>query len=53
MKAPQIIMICLFAVSFTINCYQHGKPSKPKKWWYDLMATAIMVGLLWWGGFWK
>lgn len=51
MKAPQIIMIVLFAMDIGFVISQHGKPSKPINAWSSLIAAVIQIGLLIWGGF--
>jgi hypothetical protein len=52
MGVPQIILIVLFAMSFTISLCKHGEPKTGfESAWISLFAIAIHVGLLWWGGF--
>jgi len=54
MKAPQIIVICLYAFQIGVDLVQHGKPRTGN---YNviitIIATGISVGLLIWGGFFK
>lgn len=52
MKAPQIILCVLYGASLLANAYLHGKPregrhSLPQA----LFSTALVFGLLIWGGF--
>lgn len=52
MRAPQIIMIALFAINLCLNAYLHGKPREGKySFWTTLIGQAMKVGLLLWGGF--
>jgi hypothetical protein len=52
MGAPQIIYIVLTALGLLLVAEKHGKvPEKPENLWTSLFATAIVVGLLIWGGF--
>ena len=51
MKAPQIIMIVLIGISAVLTANKHGDPRKPYNFWTWLVAAAIQVGLLLWGGF--
>ncbi len=54
MKAPQIIMIAMLAISFGVNWKRHGKPKKGNEnAWVALVGGLILVSLLWWGGFWS
>ena len=50
MNAPQVIMIVLWTLTFTITLYKHGEPDN-----YNFFSAAIGIvlqaGLLWWGGF--
>lgn len=52
MGAPQIIMIVLFAMSFTIALLKHGEYRTDKhSVWATLLGGVIEFGLLKWGGF--
>ena len=52
MKAPQILTIVLFAMSLGLSLARHGKPKKGKEnFWAALIAAAMEIGLLIWGGF--
>lgn len=50
--APQIIYIVLIAIGVGSAMAKYGQPKTDK---YDLtdvlISPAIVVGLLWWGGF--
>ena len=52
MNAPQIILIVLLAVGFGTAAAKHGEPSKPHNVVTSAISIALLVGLLWWGGFW-
>ena len=53
MNAPQIIVICIMALSLGIGIEQHGKEKTGKNnIWTTLLSVVIWVGLLIWGGFW-
>ena len=52
MKAPQIILIIIYALGLGISLEQHGKPKTgTESFWKSLLATAIIFALLIWGGF--
>lgn len=52
MKAPQIIIIGLYAASLGISLADHGKPKVGKNnFWISFISAGMMLGLLWWGGF--
>jgi hypothetical protein len=49
---PQIIYILLFFVSLVVIGFRHGKEKKGEyNMIEDLIALAIQVGLMFWGGF--
>ena len=52
MKAPQIIMIVVLAVNVWQNLEKHGE-TKCSEYHFGvaLIAAALEVGLLYWGGF--
>lgn len=52
MRAPQIIVITLYAINLLCSAHLHGKP-KTGNWsfWGELTGTAFVFGLLIWGGF--
>ena len=53
MRAPQIIMIVIFALGLFISLENHGKPKQgTDNFFLTLLGTAINIALLWWGGFW-
>ena len=52
MRAPQIIYIALSALALGITAAQHGQPRSGKEnFWEMLLAIALHMGLLCWGGF--
>ena len=48
---PQIIYLVLTAVSLLLAANQHGKPRSNQNFWTSLVAFAIVLSILWWGGF--
>ena len=50
---PQIIYLSLTLISFGYACAKHNQEKKYKKHdaYSSLVASLIMIGLLWWGGF--
>lgn len=54
MGAAQITMMCLLALSVGIHVAKHGEPRRDKySVWTGLLAAAINIAILWWGGFWS
>ena len=54
MGAPEIIMICLYAITLYEHITKDGEPREGQYSWIGaLIGTGIGVGLLWWGGFFK
>ena len=52
MGIPQVIMIVLLALMLFINIANHNKPREGKyNGWDALIAIAIQISLLTWGGF--
>lgn len=52
MRAPQIILIVLYGISLLYSAYFHGKPKDGRhSFWSNLIGVAIIISLLWWGGF--
>ena len=52
MRAPQIIYIAMLAAGAGIAMVKHGKPKEGNyNFWTSLLSSAIVVGLLIWGGF--
>jgi hypothetical protein len=53
MHAPQITTICLYALGVGLTWAKHGKPRDgTENVGTSILATAISVAILWWGGFW-
>lgn len=54
MNAPQIIMIVLIAINLVIELILNGQEI-PRKHSFveDVVAKALLVALLYWGGFWN
>ncbi len=54
MHIPQIVMIVLISFSVFKALSHFGEVKKQDTYdWVDLiLAPAINVGILWWGGFW-
>jgi hypothetical protein len=54
MNAPQIVMIILMALEVGVSLALNGKARRENySFWVKLGDTAILVGVLMWGGFWK
>jgi hypothetical protein len=54
MGIPQIIIIVLLGINLGAGMVQHGKPKTGKNsFWVSLVACALEVSILWWGGFWS
>ncbi|QJB21885.1 hypothetical protein KNU94_gp47 [Xanthomonas phage FoX2] len=52
MHTPQLIYLALMFVGFGITVSKHGQPETGKhNAWFALIANALVVTLLWWGGF--
>lgn len=51
MGVPQIILIVLLAIGCGSSLAKHGEPQEDENCWYTIISTAILVGLLSWGGF--
>ncbi len=53
MKAPQIIMVAMYAVNLLLAAHMYGKTRETKgSFWTTVVGTGISVGILAWGGFW-
>ena len=54
MGAPEIIFLSFALFNLLYAAHKHGQP-RDGKWnvWATLIAAAIEIGLLWWGGFFK
>lgn len=53
MGAPQIILIILLSVDLLLVANKHGKPRENYNVWTVIFSTALFIGLLLWGGFFK
>lgn len=52
MGIPQILIIILYAAGLLLYAHDHGKPKEGyTDFWSGLISTCIVMGLLWWGGF--
>lgn len=52
MHIAKILLIGLYVVALMLAANQHGKYRTGKNnFWVSLIATALEIGLLWWGGF--
>lgn len=48
---PQIIYMLLVALSFGVTVAKHGEPRDPHNCLTQLIGIAIVLPLLYWGGF--
>jgi len=49
---PQIIYLALVFTGLMYKSYKHGKPMDDvHNVWYSLISQAIVLALLYWGGF--
>ena len=50
---PQVLIILLVCAEVAINARKHGKPKTDRSYnlWAALVAGAIEIGILRWGGF--
>lgn len=54
MGVPQIIIIVLYASSLGMTLAKNGQPKEGEHNFITaLIACCIVMGLLWWGGFFK
>lgn len=53
MKLPQILYLVLLGTGALLAAHDHGKPRSDNNFWTSLISTAITLGLLIWGGFFK
>lgn len=51
MHAPQIIYIILTFIGLGYSIAKHGQPRDNHDFGVDLISTIIVLGLLYWGGF--
>ena len=52
MSAPQVVFIGMLVADTAIAMVLHGKPRGNYSFFQTLIAVAINVAVLWWGGFW-
>jgi len=51
-NAPQIIWFVLTFLGLGVSMSKHGEPkSGENNFFVDLLCTALVLGLLYWGGF--
>lgn len=50
---PQAIYLLLSFIGLMASLVNHGKPSEPEDFSKTLLATAVVMGLLVWGGFFR
>jgi hypothetical protein len=49
---PQIILLILVGMGLGIALVKHGEENKRKyNFWLEALSSAIMLALLYWGGF--
>lgn len=53
MKIPQILVIGILAMSLGIKLADASGKGESRGFWIGVISTAIWIGLLTWGGFWK
>ena len=52
MHAPQIIVLVLYSITIGIEMAQHGETYVTKhNVFITMIGVVMMLGLLWWGGF--
>lgn len=51
MRAPQIILIILYAMAVTFSLCKHGENRGNYNFWSTLISVGIEVAILKWGGF--
>ena len=47
---PQFILLALMFVGLGVEIVKHGEPDEHNIW-VTLFGQTIVLGLLWWGGF--
>lgn len=52
MGAAQIIIMIMLAIEFGMTLSKHGQSKGVYNIWAYLFDASILIGLLWWGGFW-
>lgn len=50
---PQWLLLILFFIGVVMAAYEHGKPRKPENLFVHLIATAITLIILIFGGFFR
>jgi ribonucleotide reductase beta subunit family protein with ferritin-like domain len=51
---PQFILLMLMLVELTVELYKHGEPKEDKyNFFVSVIFQAILLGILFWGGFFK
>lgn len=52
MGLPQFILCAMILAGLLIEANRHGKPRDGHfNFWTSLVAAALQIVLLWWGGF--
>lgn len=53
LSIPAIIFLAIYAFAITEALVKHGKPVPARRYnaYIAVVAVAIGIGLLWWGGF--
>jgi len=56
MNGAQVAMLLIMGFDLGSECIKHGEPktgiAATYNVWVRLLSVLILVGLLWWGGFW-
>lgn len=50
---PQWLYLSLLFIGIVITAYEHGKPRKPENLFWHLIAVAIIITILIFGGFFR
>lgn len=53
MDWPQIVIIALFVMGFTVNTLKHGEDRGKFNMWGSILGISIWVSILYAGGFWS
>ncbi len=49
---PQLIWLALMTFTLGVEATKHGKPKEENyNFWARIIASALVFGLLYWGGF--
>ena len=52
---PQIILLCIALINIVVSAIKHGEPkdktSSTYNFWITLGNILVLLGLLYWGGF--